>query len=202
MIKAIIFDFGDVILFNDSSDDILEQHAAKKGLDPDSIKNILTEYFHGAVKGDYDSFEDFFNKAKPATSLTAFDIEQAFAEWSLGRRVDRQIIDYIRKLKGGYKIALLSNFGAGIEKYLIEHEINDLFDVMISSYNVKARKPDREAYDFVLNALNLKPEEVVFVDDKKRNTDAAEALGIKSVIYSNFDQFRKELEGLLEFHNS
>jgi len=45
--------------------------------------------------------------------------------------------------------------------------------------------------------LNVKSEEAIFIDDKERNTKAAEALGIKSIIFKNFDQFKKDLEKLI-----
>ena len=42
------------------------------------------------------------------------------------------------------------------------------------------RKPNSEVYDFILQKHQLQPEEVLFIDDTKENTDAAKKLGIKT----------------------
>jgi putative hydrolase of the HAD superfamily len=40
------------------------------------------------------------------------------------------------------------------------------------------RKPQPEIFSTILNKHDLSPKRTLFVDDKKENTDAAEALGI------------------------
>jgi choline kinase len=52
--------------------------------------------------------------------------------------------------------------------------------------------------EHTLEKLNVKPEEAIFIDDMERNTKASEALGIKSIVFENFDQFKKDLEEILK----
>jgi putative hydrolase of the HAD superfamily len=40
------------------------------------------------------------------------------------------------------------------------------------------RKPSPEIFNYIINKHDLSPKRTLFVDDKKENTDAAEALGI------------------------
>jgi putative hydrolase of the HAD superfamily len=40
------------------------------------------------------------------------------------------------------------------------------------------RKPEEDAFKFVLNNHNLNPKKTLFIDDKKENTDVAEQLGL------------------------
>ena len=47
------------------------------------------------------------------------------------------------------------------------------------THEINFRKPDRNIYEFVLNENHLIPEETLFVDDLKENTDAAKELGLK-----------------------
>jgi putative hydrolase of the HAD superfamily len=42
------------------------------------------------------------------------------------------------------------------------------------------RKPDEAIFNFILKKHDLSPKRTLFVDDKKANTDAAEALGIQT----------------------
>ena len=46
------------------------------------------------------------------------------------------------------------------------------------SHEIQLRKPNADIYEFVLKENNLKPEECLFIDDTKENTDTANKLGI------------------------
>ena len=50
---------------------------------------------------------------------------------------------------------------------------------MYFSFEVGMRKPDAEIYLHVLQQNDLSPKRTLFVDDKKENTDAAQALGLQ-----------------------
>ena len=43
---------------------------------------------------------------------------------------------------------------------------------------------------------NLKPKEILFIDDIKRNTKTAEKLGIKTILFENTEQLKEELKKL------
>lgn len=81
----------------------------------------------------------------------------------------------------GYRIYLLSNYS---EDFFNIHTkdadfMNDI-DGRLVSYEVHLMKPDPAIYKCLLDKYELKAEESVFFDDRLENTQAAEALGIKS----------------------
>jgi len=65
---------------------------------------------------------------------------------------------------------------------------------MVISCDDKIRKPEPESYFLSLNKIGVKPEEALFIDDKPENLDAAEKLGINTLIFKNNKQFFKELK--------
>ena len=48
----------------------------------------------------------------------------------------------------------------------------------------------------VLNEIRCKPEEVIFIDDKKENVDTANRLGMMGIHYRWGDNLEKELASL------
>ena len=42
-------------------------------------------------------------------------------------------------------------------------------------------KPSREIYEHVLRSEGIRPENLLFIDDSERNTEAAAALGIRTL---------------------
>jgi len=59
-------------------------------------------------------------------------------------------------------------------------EIKTLFEVAFSSHEIGKVKPDREAFEHVVAALDVAPPEIVFVDDSATNVAAARDLGIQA----------------------
>ena len=56
-------------------------------------------------------------------------------------------------------------------------------DKRFTSFNLKMLKPDVEIYETVLAKLGAKPQEVIFVDDKKQNVEVANSIGINGIVY-------------------
>ena len=94
----------------------------------------------------------------------------------------------------GTLTAILSNMGDSVHAN-IERECDWIsrFDVLVWSYELRMAKPDPAIYRHVLKELGTLPEETLFIDDKLVNIDAARALGIKAVQFTNVDQLRSDL---------
>ncbi len=56
-------------------------------------------------------------------------------------------------------------------------------DNAFTSFELKMLKPDPKIFQEVLRRLNAKPDEVIFVDDKKTNVNSAKELGIHGIVY-------------------
>ena len=60
--------------------------------------------------------------------------------------------------------------------------IASIDNYIVSSY-VKLAKPEPAIFKLLLSKFNLKPQECVFIDDRKDNVDAAIAQGMSGIIY-------------------
>ena len=60
--------------------------------------------------------------------------------------------------------------------------IANIDNIVVSSF-VKLAKPEHAIYQLLLSRYDLKPEECVFIDDRKDNVDAAIALGMSGIVY-------------------
>lgn len=134
MIKAIIFDFGGVVMDWDNKE-IYKKHEAKHSLKNDSILNLMDEYFHGANLAEYETMFEFYKRTKPPIGLAAKELNDIFLEVRSTMRVRPEMAEYIKTLRKKYKTAILSNFSSGLEVLLKDFfNIYHLFDVVVSSY--------------------------------------------------------------------
>ncbi|KAJ3285772.1 hypothetical protein HDU79_007084 [Rhizoclosmatium sp. JEL0117] len=89
----------------------------------------------------------------------------------------------IRRLKGHYKVAALTNNFALPEESIspAQQNLNSLFDEVFESSKIGLRKPDPKIYLHVCKALGVLPEECVFLDDIAVNLKSAKDLGMKTI---------------------
>ena len=94
-------------------------------------------------------------------------------------------LQIIQKLKQKYSIFLLSNTNAihinFLKKSLTKekwNKFNNLFNKIYYSHEIKIRKPSEKAFQLILQENNLRPKEVLFIDDSIQHIKTAKELGI------------------------
>lgn len=55
------------------------------------------------------------------------------------------------------------------------------------------READAKAYEFLLKTINFPASEIVFIDDKTENVEAAKKLGIDATLFESLPQLREKL---------
>lgn len=95
------------------------------------------------------------------------------------------------------ELAILNNEARELNDYRIERfQFGRYFDVFLSSCYLGLRKPDPRFFDLALDVLQRDPEEVVFIDDRAHNCEAAQTLGIHAIRYQDEAQCIHALERL------
>lgn len=120
--------------------------------------------------------------------------ETLCAEFENSVVLETELVVLAKQLKERYRIHVLSNAGVELERRLQYFEIADLFGEVINSHYVKMAKPDEAIYELTCEVVGAKPEEILFVDDKSRNTVVADAMGYHTHIYTTAESFAKFLE--------
>ena len=202
MIKAVIFDFGNVICsferdtfinkiakFSDKS----VQELKKTIYSSDPLKyssSPLKECESGRI-----SSEEFYRKIKKISNLSMPKEQFIKAHVYIFTPI-RTTYDLIRKLKPNYKLALLSNTDEWIFKYYISKiSVFDLFDAVSASFQVKEMKPGKKIFMDALRKLKVRPEECIYIDDIKEFAEVANKIGMHGIHYTShkklIDSLRK-----------
>ncbi len=103
-------------------------------------------------------------------------------------------------LRQRYTLALLSNATLSLRSLLSELNLLDLFDVVVISAEVGLRKPDPAIYSTAAILAGADVADCLLIDDRDRNVDAAQALGMQTILFSSAAQTQRELlaAGILE----
>lgn len=103
----------------------------------------------------------------------------------------------VARLRGDHHVSCLTNCNELHWAKLATFTRN--FDSAFSSHLAGEVKPDAEAFEVVLNSLQVRPENVRFFDDSRSNVEGAEAVGIRGFHVAGIRGLREclESEGLL-----
>ncbi|HSX40489.1 MAG TPA: HAD family phosphatase [Candidatus Saccharimonadales bacterium] len=185
MIKAIIFDcFG--VLYPQASGHFYERHKELFDNDPATMDRLNDDIDLGKI-----SRAEFFEGLEQKTGMPARKIQEEIDEELV---LDRNVTGLIRKLKSSYKIGFLSNAGEEEIELIYRDEIDSLFDAICVSYKTGVLKPEARAFEICAQNLGVKPTECLFVDDSTKNIEGAKKLGMKTILYTSFDEFSEKLK--------
>lgn len=95
----------------------------------------------------------------------------------------------------GFEIHALSNYPVWWQMIEAKLGLSRFLRWSFVSCDTGLRKPDPEAYRHAARALDRAPERCVFVDDRPRNCAAAEALGMRAIVFEGAAALRSALAG-------
>jgi putative hydrolase of the HAD superfamily len=200
MIKAIIFDFGRVISAQKPLS-LFRSYEEQLGLDPDTINSIMfdSQAWQDTLLGRQTA-EEFWHLIGPELGLnTADDVNRFRRRYHADEAINEAVLDLIRKLRGRYKLAILSNSPPDLSRWLADWQMRDLFDVVFCSGDEGRIKPDPAAFKLTLERLGVEPGEAVFIDDTPEHVEAARKLGIQGIVFTTAGALKDNLKKILGF---
>ena len=101
---------------------------------------------------------------------------------------NRGVVPLIERLRGHVRLGVLSNAAPGLEGELRDHYgIAHLFDDIINSATVHLAKPDPRIFRLAAERHGLPPGECFFIDDLPWNIEAASAEGLIAHLFEGTD---------------
>lgn len=197
--EALIFDLGKVV-FDLSFDKVFQFWASASGQTTETIKGRFR----------FDEFFDEFEKGE--VSNTAFRVE-------ISQRLRLELTDdvfdkgwcslyldayagvnkLLSSLKKQYKLVALTNTNSiHAQAWKIKYsESLSHFDKVFCSHELRTRKPEKRAYQSVLDYLQIKPQRTIFLDDSPANIAGAAQLGIQTILVESQQQMHTDLRKML-----
>ena len=195
-IKNIIFDLGGVLI----------------GWDPKMVFRSIFEteeevdwFLTNICTMDWNEEQDAGRSLQEGTELLIKqfpehknNIEAYYGRWEeMLTGAIQGTVDILKKFISNprYKVLALTNWSAETLPVARAHyDFLSWFEGIVVSGEEKCRKPEKKFYQILLDRYNLAPEECLFIDDNKRNIDAATELGFSCIHFQSPEQLSKEVE--------
>ncbi len=191
-IKNIIFDLGGVILN-------IDYHLTAQAFKNLGIKDFDSIYSQAQQNNLFNDLEtgqispqDFRTALKEyIPQATDQEIDHAWNAMLLDLPQER--IELLKAIKGNYRIFLLSNtnaihikaFTAYVNQQFGTGLFENLFENHYYSSEIGLRKPNANAFQYVLDQNNLKVEETLFIDDSVQHIEGAKSIGLSTIWLNN-----------------
>ena len=110
-------------------------------------------------------------------------VEEVIWNWPTYIDIFREVFPLLARLKeNGHRIFVLSNTSPVFYELLKDQlaPLEKILDGFVLSCDIKTIKPDRKMFEEILRKYELSPDNCIFLDDVKENTNMAESLGIKA----------------------
>lgn len=203
--KAIIFDFGGVLIDLDIEDC---KAAFKRDLGYEKIDDILDPCHQKGIVGDMEegviTADEFraavLKDARPGARPE--EVDEAFMHILSGIPAYKGAL--LNRLAETYDIYILSNNNPIVAAHMSELfagvgvDFEKLFKKSFLSFEMKALKPSEAFYKTVLDQIGVPAEDLLFIDDSQRNVEGAIAAGLPSVYYDPSSDLAALLADVLE----
>ncbi|MEM4267729.1 MAG: HAD hydrolase-like protein [Candidatus Woesearchaeota archaeon] len=184
MIRAIVFDLGGVY-FTDGFKSAISKFSRKLGIPP---KKLRTELVHGIGK-EYCTgkisrkkfWQEFMKKFD-----VKYDYEKLDTMWNSSYYINSELRGIVAKLRKKYIVGILSSISKHKLYYLNErYNFFKDFSYKQFSYVSKCTKSDLNTYKILIKKLNIKPNEILYIDDESEHLKVARKAGLKTIHFNN-----------------
>jgi putative hydrolase of the HAD superfamily len=178
--RVVVFDYGEVISRSPSASDRAEL-VAIAGVPGELFWERYWAHRDLLDRGDL-SVPDYWNTiaTETGTKWSPGTIQQLWAaDFRSWISVEPATVELLAEMHaGGTRLALLSNAGFDFSDPFRFSPMGQYFERIFVSAEMNSLKPEPAIYLEVATELGITPAQMVFIDNKSVNTDAAAALGI------------------------
>lgn len=193
-IKALILDFGGVLVTMPHDSPSARRLAAQLRLEPAQLMDALlgSGDWNRALVGQISAEE--YDRRTHARFGLPYDAGQPslIFRWFADETLSHDLLDLAGSLRRPpeFRVAVLSNASTDLEEAILDHKLGilDRFDLVVNSAREGIMKPDPAIYQRTLSRLGVAPQEAIFVDDMPENVAAAASLGIHAIHFRDQSQ--------------
>jgi epoxide hydrolase-like predicted phosphatase len=193
-IKALILDFGGVLVTMPHDSPSARRLAAQLGLEPAQLMDALLGNgdWNRALVGQISAEE--YDRRMHARFGLPYDARQPslIFRWFADETLSHDLLALADSLRRPpeFLVAVLSNASTDLEEAILDRKLGILhrFDLVVNSAREGIKKPDPAIYQRTLARLDVAPHEAIFVDDMPENVAAAAVLGIHAIHFRDQGQ--------------
>jgi HAD superfamily hydrolase (TIGR01509 family) len=114
---------------------------------------------------------------------------------------NQKLLDFYQELKQNQIKINIFTASSATELIAVRQKLEPIINKIFSSKQHNLNKTEVKSFNKIAAELNLKPEEIVFIDDQLVNIEVAKEAGYKIIYHTKTDDTVKKLWGLVHVGN-
>ena len=192
-IDTILFDIGGVLVDTHDFPIRPEWQSGPATLDEMRHTWLESTIAHAFERGELSAqvfAEQYIDKYQLVVPTELF--LKSFYQWPKG--LYQGVIEFITTLRTHFQIAVFSNCNElHWDRLMHEMDLQNRFDHFFASHLLGRVKPDVAAFTHVAEQMDRTPEQILFLDDAKKNVSAAKTAGLHAEHVIGFQNARATL---------
>ncbi|MBN1544294.1 HAD family phosphatase [Candidatus Woesearchaeota archaeon] len=193
VIKAIFFDLGGVLVTDLFP--LMESYiSGLTGVPYPKVKEVRNQYWLDYELGRMSGVE-FFQRQLSDLGV-GLNAEEILAKSCSFIKVSEDVLDVVKDIRalGRYGVGVISNNSSEWSDYVGDDlGLDRYFDAWVISCDVHVKKPDKDIYIIAAERLGLRPIDCIFIDNKEKNVQGAEAAGMNGILFKDAELLRQKL---------
>jgi putative hydrolase of the HAD superfamily len=206
-LRAVVFDYGNVLCLEQTLED-MKRMALVCGIPHERFSQLYWKLRPPYDRGDLDGpaywtavvgqqdlgmkdpgFKDMVLTRDQIATLIKLDCEGI-------TRPNQGAVEWAKLLHGeGFPLTLLSNMPLELSRHVTKSLPSlSTFEHLIYSCDYGSIKPELAIYRNCLERLNAAPHDILYLDDRAENVEAAASLGINSVLFDTVEKTASRVE--------
>jgi putative hydrolase of the HAD superfamily len=195
-VKAVLFDYG-MVLSGPPDPAAWARMRTITNLSEDILHREYWAYRHAYDRGDLTAVA-YWNKAAAGAGivLTPTQLSNLVeADTDFWSTLNLPMLDWAQRLqRSGIRTGILSNMPDAMEAGLrARHQWIEAFDHNTWSHSLNLAKPEPAIYLHAAEGLRTPPANILFIDDRPENIEAALAIGMQAIHYTTHAAFINEM---------
>ena len=194
---AVVFDYGNVLCLEQTLDD-MKAMALVCGIPQERFSELYWKLRPPYDRGDMDgpaywtavaSQHELGLSRDQVAALIKLDSESII-------RPNQGAVQWATLLRQeGFPLTLLSNMPLELSRHVTKSfPILSTFEHLIYSCDYRSIKPELAIYRICLELLKSAPRDILYLDDRAENVEAAARLGINSVLFDTVEETASRVE--------
>jgi putative hydrolase of the HAD superfamily len=195
-VKAVLFDYG-MVLSGPPDPAAWSRLRTITNLSEDLLHREYWAHRHAYDRGDLTA-ETYWHKTATGAGITLTPTQLSdliAADVDFWSTLNPPMLEWAERLqRAGIRTGILSNMPDAMEAGLrARHPWIETFDHHTWSHSLRLAKPEPAIYLHAAEGLNTPPANILFIDDRNENIEAALAVGMQAILYTTHHAFEQEM---------
>ncbi|RPH51335.1 MAG: HAD family hydrolase [Desulfobacteraceae bacterium] len=125
----------------------------------------------------------------PDALKAALEFRKKMSYWPFIKdmKIEPGLKSLLKKIRPKYGTAIATNRSDTMQGILVEHGLEEFFDLVVTALDVKNPKPHPDLLIKIVEHFGIKPYQAIYIGDSVLDEMAAKAAGITLVAYNNIE---------------